>query len=48
MGDTEYNILGRHKLSLKFKWQRLVNRSSMGYIVPSERTDSNSLENFEK
>jgi hypothetical protein len=52
MEDIEYNKLGHRKLSLKFKWQRvisrIINRMSMDYIVPLERAVSDSLENFEK
>jgi len=44
MEDIEYNKLGRRKLSLKFKWQRLISRivksTSMDCIVPLERTVS--------
>jgi len=48
MEDIENNKLGHRKLFLKFKWQRLISRAvkrtSMDYIVPSERTVSDSLE----
>jgi hypothetical protein len=52
MEDTEYNKLGHRKLSLKFKWQRpisqIIKGTSMNYVVPLERTVSDSLENLKK